>query len=705
MTRVFLGFAPWIAYWVIAGAGGRRAAPAAGLVAALVVGAVAARRRRLKTLDRVTLGFFVADTAVTLALGPDFLGAWDVAIAPAVLAAVAWGTLLAGTPFTLEYARDDWPREFWDAPLFRLTNTVLTATWGAIFTVNTALGLLGAARPAARVWLAGVLPQLFVALGVVASVLVPRHLPRRVLARQLRERDPYPWPPPAFRRAAAGDERRHDVVVVGAGIGGLTAGALLARRGLRVLVLEQHYLAGGFCTAWPRLVRRGETRLRYVFDAGVHDVSGLGAGRPVRHLLAALGLEDRLDWKRVSHRYLLPGLTLDVPERVDDFVGRLGEHFPEERAAIGAFFAEMAHVYRELYADAPATGGVPRPPDTVEAMLAYPPAHPHAFRWMQVPFGVMLDTFFRAPRLKQVLSILTGYLSDDPCALSVGAMAPIFGYYFEGGRYPVGGSQALADALVAAIEARGGRVALRTPVTRILVERGRAAGVECAGGVRHAADAVVANGDVRRTLLDLVGREHLPDEFRRRVEALAPATSAFAVFLGVDYVPEAAAITLVRVDDGGVFIAIPSSVDRSLAPPGHSAITLLALAPPDVDGEWSRKVPGYTARKRARGDALIALAERALPGLRDHVVYRQEGSPATFARYAWTTGGAIYGPAVGAWHPPARSPIEGLVLAGAGVFPGAGVEAVVISGTLAADALLPAAAPPAHEPGAPIVAA
>jgi phytoene dehydrogenase-like protein len=68
-----------------------------------------------------------------------------------------------------------------------------------------------------------------------------------------------------------------------------------------------------------------------------------------------------------------------------------------------------------------------------------------------------------------------------------------------------------------------------------------------------------------------------------------------------------------------------------------------------------------------------ALGSRAIPDLARHIVYRQEGSPATFARYAWTTGGAIYGLAAGAWRPPAKSPVEGLVLAGAGAFPGAGV--------------------------------
>lgn len=182
----------------------------------------------------------------------------------------------------------------------------------------------------------------------------------------------------------------HDAIVVGAGIGGLTAAALLAERGLAVLVVEQHYLAGGFCTSWPRIVRQGERRLRYVFDAGVHDVSGLGPHGPVRHPLRTLDLEDRLDWRRVTHEYVLPGLRLKVPHRADELVATLGERFPAERERIAAFFTEIEAVYREMYADAHTTGGVPCPPRTVDAMLAWPGAHPHAFRWMHAPFGVMV---------------------------------------------------------------------------------------------------------------------------------------------------------------------------------------------------------------------------------------------------------------------------------------------------------------------------
>jgi phytoene dehydrogenase-like protein len=144
---------------------------------------------------------------------------------------------------------------------------------------------------------------------------------------------------------------------------------------------------------------------------------------------------------------------------------------------------------------------------------------------------------------------------------------------------------------------------------------------------------------------------------------------------------------------GSGAIAIPSQVDASLAPAGHSAIVLVALAPPDLHGEWDRKAPGYRERKRQAGDALIAVAEQVLPDLRQHIVYRQEATPATVARYAWTSGGSIYGPALG-WKPHAKTPVPGLMLAGSGVFPGAGVEAVVISGMIAADLLCPAEARP-----------
>jgi all-trans-retinol 13,14-reductase len=489
-----------------------------------------------------------------------------------------------------------------------------------------------------------------------------------------------------------------DVLVVGSGIGGLTAAALLAQAGYRVCVLEQHYLAGGYCTSWVRRVRNGGRTLYYTFDAGVHDIGGLGPRGTVRLLLRRLGIEHGIRWHRVDREVVLPGWRLQFPRDSQELVGLLGRRFPGERAGIEAFFAEMEALYREIYLDSEQCGGIPRLARGLLEALAVLSQRPRIHRWLGVPFLAMLAEYLRDPELRWVLSAFFAYLTHDPAPLSVVAMAPIYGYFFDGGYYPEGGSQRLADALVGVIERCGGTVRLRSPVSRLTVHSGRVLGVELASGETLAAPTVISNADLRHTFLDLVGRERLPAAFRRRVEALQPSTSGFSVFLGVDYVPRVSAMTLVGPPGSSLFIGVPSQSDPSLAPPGHACITLLTFLPPGETAPWDRSDPGYARRKRAAGDELMSRAEAVLPGLSKHVVYRQDASPATFERYAWTGRGAIYGTAVEAWHPMAETPLDGLYLTGAGTFPGNGIESVVISGVLAAEAVERAVARPGRRP-------
>lgn len=476
--------------------------------------------------------------------------------------------------------------------------------------------------------------------------------------------------------------------MIGTGIGGLTAAALLARRGFRVIAFDQHTLAGGYCTSWERHVNLKGQRLRYVFDAGVHDVSGLGASGPVRGLLEELGISAELTWRRVRHQHAMPGFELRIPETVEALVELLARRFQQEARGIGDFFHEIGLAYRALAAD----GLDGRPwrdeAEDAEARRAFLRRNRQGLRWLRVPFQSMLRTFVRAPELRSLLSRLGRYRTDDLPALSVGEMAPLYGYLFDGGFYPVGGSQALADALVASIRRDGGTVRLGEPVARILVEDGRAAGVVLETGERVSAAAVISNADVKRTIAGLVPPDALPDEYRRRVDRAEPSTSAFEIFLGVAAVPDLAEAVFYRPDSGpGLSLWAPSIADPSLAPEGHSAITLIALVPNAEARTWNRDEPGYAARKRQMGDALLASAEQLWPGLRERVVFREDATPATFQRYAWTEDGAIYGLTSSALRPPARTPLPGLYLAGAGTFPGPGVEGVVVSGGLAAQAV------------------
>ena len=117
-------------------------------------------------------------------------------------------------------------------------------------------------------------------------------------------------------------------------------------------------------------------------------------------------------------------------------------------------------------------------------------------------------------------------------------------------------------------------------------------------------------------------------------------------------------------------------------------MTILTLIPDSEAKNWNREAPDYALRKERLMEQLINSAAQLLPDLWSHIVYKEAATPATFTRYTSSCDGAIYGPKL--WQElPFKSPIRNLYLVGSGTFPGAGIEAVVISALIAADDILP----------------
>lgn len=187
MAWTVVAFVPWILYWVLAGMGRTSTAILSGLAVSLVINGYRFAVHKVKILDTVSLLFLAISAFVTLILRSDLLVFYGGTLADGTLALMAWGSLLAGNPFTYDYAKEDWDRAFWNNPIFIETNQIITAVWGGIFTGQALMG--GAAlamglEGTARIVLVAVLPRFLLAAGIAFSAWLPTWYPQRAAARR-----------------------------------------------------------------------------------------------------------------------------------------------------------------------------------------------------------------------------------------------------------------------------------------------------------------------------------------------------------------------------------------------------------------------------------------------------------------------------------------------------------------------------------------
>ncbi len=508
---------------------------------------------------------------------------------------------------------------------------------------------------------------------------------------------------------------RYDAIVVGAGTGGLVAAALLARHGRRVLVIDQHYVAGGNTTVFRR---RG-----YEFDVGLHYIGDCGANGLVPRILRAAGAEPVV-WEELDpdgfDTMLFPDLTFRYPRGLANLATRLHEAFPAERRGLERYLRLLraTHGLTQLARHASGAVDVARGADLL-------------LRWAMRPFAEFLDTCTRDPRLRAVLTAHHGIYalppSRTPTLLAVGVTA----HYADGAYFPRGGGQVTSDRLVASIERHGGTVLLRAQVERIVVEKGHVTGVELRskhlGHRRVRAPVVISNADLKQTLTRLVDAEHLTARTRSRTAEYEMSLGLGVVYLGLDrdlaaegmartnffvndtYDLEAAYAAWRRGEfrnDAGVYVTVASLKDptnRRLAPPGHTNLQIMTTAPSspeawgvdprDLDEHRYGERRVYQQRKRRFARDLVAQAERAIPGLARSIVFEEVATPLTHRRYTLATGGTSYGIALtpeqfGARRPAARTEIEGLYLCGASLRTAHGIPGAASSGVVAAAEVL-----------------
>jgi phytoene dehydrogenase-like protein len=506
----------------------------------------------------------------------------------------------------------------------------------------------------------------------------------------------------------AGPRRSYDAVVVGAGIGGLVAANLLAREGLAVLLVEQHYMAGGFCSTF----RRGG----YTFDAATHFYPLLGNRETLTgRLLVELGVET--GWVKmdpVDTFHFPDGSRFAVPADFAAYRARLDAEFPEERSALDRFFSLANEAY-------------------LLGLLAYFRGRlpPRLEPLRELTVREVLDRTFRDDKLKLLLTADCPHWGSPPGRTSFVFDSMLRLSYFLGNYYPRGGSQAFADELALRFEERGGDILMSTRVDRVRVEAGRVQGVEMEtlrgplqGRWQVAAGAVVSNADLLQTYEGLLGPRWVAPEELRALRRLRPTYPCFLTHVGLRDVPpevleEAQGYYWAEWDpdrvgrDGLVCkIFAPTLYEPAMAPPGGQVVILQKVLEMDYDG-----VTDWAAHKaRVEGFVVDHLA-RVIPGVRGRIAVLLSASARTSWRFTLNSQGAMLGwemspEQLGDGRPGIRGPVDGLYLVGHWTRPGGGITPVIVSAVRAAEAVLGGetaglAAPPAvvAAPGPSLAAA
>lgn len=476
-----------------------------------------------------------------------------------------------------------------------------------------------------------------------------------------------------FRGLHGEPDGSYDAIVIGAGVGGLICANLLVRSGLKVLLIEQHSMVGGYCSTFRR---KG-----YTFDAATHFYPLLGNPATITGSLLS-ELDVTTEWVKmdpVDCFHFPDGSKFVVPADFGCYIEKLKKEFPEEAQNIDEFFAlvrkaylvGLAHYFRNV------------PTDRI-------------IPYRHLSIRDVLNTRFKNQKLKLLLTGDIGHWGSPPSRTSFVFDSMLRLAYFLGNYYPRGGSQVFVDELAQRLEEAGGHILMNSMVRRILISNHNVRGVEIETGTPRrriwkqiSAEVVVSNADLRHTLEGMIGLELLDPDYLVDLKQLRPTLPCFLLHIGLKDI----SLEELRKAEGyhwsswdaenvatnAFKVFLPTAFDPALAPPGGQIIIVQKVTSVNFEG-----IKDWLAHKASIENNILQSLESCIPGISSKIVIKLSASAHTSYRYTLNHHGAMLGwemspDQLGEHRPSIQGPFRNLYFVGHWTQPGGGITPVMIS--------------------------
>ncbi len=425
---------------------------------------------------------------------------------------------------------------------------------------------------------------------------------------------------------------KNSMIIIGAGIAGLSTGCYAQMNGYKSTIFEMHTIPGGLCTAWKR---KG-----YTFDISMHMLVGSKSG-PFNQMWRELGVLE--DQKFFYHDEL--GRIESDGKRLD--ICADSKRLEEQMLALSPADAPLTKEFIRLLSGKSIMGGASLKPtemlglgDRIRMGAAFLP-HIRVFR----KYGQMtIQEFaqrFRDPFLRSAVRFFMDAPGWPMLRFPMAAMSGYLKGLYEAG-VPIGGSQRVVFRIADLYKQLGGKIRPGSRVADVIVENDRAVGIKLEDGTEHLADVIVWAGDGHKLIFDILRGRYLSDEIKDMYDTWIPVLPLVHLAIGVNRdLSKEPHRTIFKLDEAvpiageehqWMFV-IHHGFDPTMAPPGKSAVEVWYATRYEYWERLARDRAVYEAEKKWIAEATVVALEKRWPGFASQIEVLEVATPATYVRY------------------------------------------------------------------------